>query len=543
MKWRSNRMAFGLLIAAYAVATYVVFTRSAGARARRPITIRFAHWQLERGPPDGIAAVIKRYEELHPQVRVEPMQIPGLTIYGQWMRANLVGGTAPDLMEWGSWFDGTRDIPARYFAPLTSALARPNPYNRGTSQEKIAWVDTFHDKLLGPRRESPDPGQIYGVNITETSFRLFCNVALLRQITGAQAFPKTYDGMRRIFAQIRAYAKRTGRQISPLAGSRDNARTVAEVMFSAPLLGVNQSFDDGGNLYLYNPVVLAAYLQGRWRYSQPEVKAGLELVREVTQAMKPGFLQLRRDDAMVEFLQGQAVFLFFGTYDATTIRELAPFEVVPIRLPPVTPDDPIVGRYVIGLGGEGIGETSLCMFLNAASPHPQEALDFLQFLTSVPGNQLFTDHSLWLPAINDVKLPDPIKNFREYPQGYAFGQAPYDVIGTEVSLVWDRLFYKLCGDQGSVDAYAAALDEEMPRAIRRDLQSEMRNTLLLVKPKDAMIVAFAEMADDSAAGKTAAARQAEIESAQTMSEGLALQMKLTLDQTEETPATGSAPSL
>jgi len=530
---RMKRMGFWLLLLAYGLASYWVFTRSSPLLKERPVTIWFAHWQIERGPPDGIAAVIKRYEELNPRVKVVQLLIPGATIYPQWMRANLAGGTGPDLMEWGAWVEGQKDIPARYFTPLTSELSQPNPYNRGTAEEKIPWQDTFHDKLLAPRRDSPDPGQIYGVNITETSLRLFCNVELLRQITGSVAAPKTYDDLRRILVKVREYAKRTGQSVMGLAGSRDTARAVAETVFSCPLLGVNQRLDDGGNLYLYNRQVLADYLEGRWRYSEPAVKAGLQLVREVTQAMKPGFIQLRRDDAMIEFLRGQAVFLFYGTWDATTLRRMASFKIAPMKLPSVTPSDPEVGRYIIGLGGEGQGETSLAMYLNKSSPHAKEAIDFLRFLTSVPGNQIFTDNSGWLPAVDGVVVPEEIRNFRDYQEGYSFGQAPYDAIGSEVTILWDKYFYKLVGDQGSADQYAAALDQAMPDAIRTDLQAELRTSLVLVKPQDAMIVGWAGLADGDPADGRARTRQHESETGQTMTEGLVLQMRRTLDLTAE----------
>jgi len=37
-----------------------------------------AHWQIERGPPDGLNAIIRRYEELHPRVKVEQVLVPTL---------------------------------------------------------------------------------------------------------------------------------------------------------------------------------------------------------------------------------------------------------------------------------------------------------------------------------------------------------------------------------------------------------------------------------------------------------------------------------
>ncbi|RFC46529.1 MAG: ABC-type glycerol-3-phosphate transport system [Verrucomicrobia bacterium] len=518
------KLGLALLVGAYAGALYWVLTRSEPVIHRREVTIYFAHWQIERGPPDGINAAIKRYEELNPRVHVVQLQIPGATIYPQWMRSNLAGETGPDLMEWGAWLPGQKDIPARYFAPLTAELAKPNPYNRGTSQEKIPWQDTFHDKLLAPKRDSPDPGQIYAVNITESTLRLFCNVELMKEILGRVVVPKNFDDLRKIFAQVQDYSRRTGRTIHGLAGSRDTTRSVAQSVILAPLLGVNQRLDDGGTLYLYNRQVLAAYLAGRWRYSEPAVRAGLQLVRETTNAMKPGFIQLRRDDAMIEFLRGQALFFFYGTWDATSLRRLASFKIQPMKLMQAMPDDPEVGRYVVGQGGEGMGETSLSMYLNKTSRHPAEALDFLKFLTSVPGQQLFTDASLWLPAVNGAVVPEAIRNFRDYQEGISFGQAPYDMIGTEVGMNWDRNFYRLSGENGSAEKFAAALDAEMPAAVRQDLKAELRATLVLVKPQDPVIVGWAGLTGDKAR-----IRREESEAAQTMSEGLALQMKLQLE--------------
>lgn len=529
---KRKHLSLWLLLLVYGYATYWVFTRSSPVIEERPITIRVAHWQIERGPPDGFEAVIKRYEELNPQVNVEQLLVPG-AVYKQWLRTNLAGETGTDIMEWGAWLAGQKDVPARYFVPLTAELEQPNPYNAGTSQEGIPWQDTFHDKLIGARRDSPDPGQIYAVTVTEVSVRLFSNAELLKTITGSTEPPKTYDDFRRILAQTQAYARRTGQPIHGLAGSRDNGLWITNTVFAGPLLGLNYQFDDSGYLYLYNRQVLAAYLEGRWNYQRPEVKAGLKLVREISQATKPGYQQLRRDDAMLEFFSGNAVFLFTGTWDATTIRRTAPFEVKAMRLPPVTPDDPEVGEFIMGIGGEGRGETAMALYLNRTSLHKKEALDFLKFLTSVPGNQLFTNESLWLPAINGVDVPEEIKPFREYQTGYAIGQAPYNMIGSEVSMAWDSNFHELTGEQGDVDKFAARLDEVMPEKIRMDLENEARNALLLVKPQDALIVAHASLADDSAEGRQHRTRQHEMEMGQTMSEGLAFQMKLQLERTKK----------
>ena len=536
MHWRKQRLGLWLLVLAYGLSAYWYLFRVRSMFHDRPVTITMAHWQIERGPPDGFAAVIKRYEELNPRVKVEQLMIPGATtIYPQWMRSNLAGDNGPDILEWGFWMEGGRDIPARYFAPLTAELAKPNLYDRGSSQEGLPWEDTFHDRLIVPRRETPEPGQIYGVSVTDNVFRLFCNAPLLREITGSDQHPKTFDDLRKILAQGREFSRRTGRQVSGFAGSHDHANWIGELIMDGPIIPLYLELDREGNLYLYGREALAGYLERRWNFERPDVEAGLQLMREVALAMKPGSMQSLREDALIEFFRGEALFIFSGTYEATTLRRMAPFKVAAMPMPEVMPDDSEVGRFVIGPRDDGIGDGTSSLYLNRRSAHPKEALDFLRFLTSVEGQQLFTDHSGWLPVANGVVLPDAIKEFRERARGYAFGEGALNNLGSEVNMAWQRNVYLLTSERGSVAAFGAAMDRDAPAAIRKDLRDMIRNTLLLVKPADAAIVAKAALAEVSPDGGRLRLRLRELEAGQTLSEGLASKMALQLEETRGTP--------
>jgi len=76
----------------------------------------------------------------------------------------------------------------------------------------------------------------------------------------------------------------------------------------------------------------------------------------------------------------------------------------------------------------------------------------------------------------------------------------------------------------TAEKFAAAMDRDMPAAVRQDLNAELRATLVLVKPQDPVIVGWARMP-----GEKARIRREESEASQTMSEGLALQMQLQLE--------------
>ena len=73
----------------------------------------------------------------------------------------------------------------------------------------------------------------------------------------------------------------------------------------------------------------------------------------------------------------------------------------------------------------------------------------------------------------------------------------------------------------------------MPVAIRADLKEDVRNTLLLVKPQDTVIIGQANLAAASSDGEKYRRRQAEVETSQTMSEGILYQTRRALDAAKE----------
>ncbi|MEN9592048.1 MAG: hypothetical protein RJA21_507, partial [Gemmatimonadota bacterium] len=126
-----QKIGFGLLAAAFVFAAGRVMFRATGATARTngKIVLRFAHWNLHGGLREAYEQAIAGYEKLHPDIIVEQMPVP-VRVWPTWQRTQLVGGTAPDIIQLGR---GTNDeIVSRYFRPLTAAVLQPNPYNAGT---------------------------------------------------------------------------------------------------------------------------------------------------------------------------------------------------------------------------------------------------------------------------------------------------------------------------------------------------------------------------------------------------------------------------
>ncbi|MBP6506460.1 MAG: extracellular solute-binding protein [Opitutaceae bacterium] len=535
-RWTRSRLALVVLVAAYVASAWWLFVRKTGAEGDGRPTIRIAHWQVERGPPDGLDAVIKRYEELNPAVNVEQVQVPG-PVYLQWLRTNLVGGTGTDIIEYGTFLAGMQDVPARFFAPITAELEEPNPYNRGTPLEGVPWRNTFVDGLYNEQIFAPEIGQIYSVTLTQVTLRVFCNENLLREIVGDDPdfrFPENFDALRKLFVRTQEFARRTGRGVHAIAGARLNAEWTLDMIMNYVLLRKSVELDHEGLLARFPRNVQMDYLLGRWNYHQPDVMAALKMVRELTEQMRPGFIQLERDAAVQEFMRGDALFVLTGTWDATSLRQLASFPVGIHRFPQPDANDPVSGRYYYGRTADGSGLTAMAMYLNKSTPHRAETIDFMRFMTSVEGGQLFMDHSGWISSVRDTRVPADLVPALGIVDGYSAGGG-YMRTGASTAQAFIKNMYKLVGPQGSVEGFVEAVDQDMPVAQRADLETELRNLTNALRPQDAEFMAMRALDRIGPVSAAITARGDSLETSQTLSEINIYQGLTVLAQTAAKP--------
>ena len=148
----------------------------------------------------------------------------------------------------------------------------------------------------------------------------------------------------------------------------------------------------------------------------------------------------------------------------------------------------------------------------------------MHFMTSVEGNQLFTNHSGWLPSIREVKVPPDIEAYRTPLDCYSYGAEYMTGMGSTVAAAVMRNLYLLTETHGSVDQFVDAMEAAMPEAVRADLRKEISNRAIIVRPQDVGIMAAAALSRRSPQdGRQLLARE-RLESSQTQSEGLMLQM-------------------
>ncbi|NJK92573.1 MAG: extracellular solute-binding protein [Blastochloris sp.] len=507
-----NSIGFTLLGACFAYSLFNVATRTAREQDEEVVSIRFAHWQLEAGIRTAFDAVANEYMKLHPNVRVEQILIPE-RVYPTWLTTRLVGQNPPDLVLLGIGMSDERL--ARYFVPLTSEVAKPNPYNKGTDLEQVAWRDTFVDGLV------TSPGIVnlfdyYGVPNSVSTIRLFYNKPLYQKITGKTQPPRNYEELQGVFKAVQEYSKDLPdkQKVLAVAGSKYNSPILMDRLFASQTQKLTLALDRSNVLRVpTNPQI--AFFDGLLDPRDPAMISALRLTRELGQNMQTGFISLAREDATFYFAQERALMITSGSFDLASLVQESDFEVGVAPIPLPDPQDPQFGEYVLGQTSEAETGTNVPFGLAQDSKHPEIALDFLKFMTSQPSNRLFSHTSTWLPSVVGVEVPEVVEPFEPIQEGYPGGIMLRSSGGSEVVRIYDNAFYSLVSKDGSVEKFMDLFLPQYPQAMLRDGKLALKNSLRNVGRHDTTLSALKALAvrgDDTA--ETKALRLAEIQARQ-----------------------------
>ena len=487
-----NLIGLGLLALCFCLSLGRMFARIGHRDAHDGrMTIHFAHWQLESGIRGAFDRLAADYMRLHPDVRVEQIPVPE-SVYPNWLRTQLIGGTAPEIIELGLVNDN--ELLANYFDPVTPYLGQPNPYNNGNDLAAVPWRDTFVDGLSHSYNQ--ELLEYYSIPNTMFTIRMFYNRPLWKAVFGSQAPPSTYEELMDCCQRAAAYRMPDGGSILPIAGSQNNAPWLVQGFFSNQTQLLCYSLAPPGSLLPTNEQLGLAYLAGRWSFHTPAMHDGLELAGSIGQFLPAGFLQLRREDALFAFSQGRALMTVTGSWDAPSIRSQAPFEVGVFNVPVPTSQNPRYGHNVMGTVSEAGANTSLTlgMVKQLSATKTARLIDFLHFLSSREANRQFSADSGWLPVVVGVEVKPEVRPFlprlEGYPAGIAMGVNQSDgpgSLGVETARVRDASMYQLFETDGGPAAFADAMDGAERPAVISDLTKIHQDQLEAIRRQDTTI--------------------------------------------------------
>ncbi|MEO6875159.1 MAG: ABC transporter substrate-binding protein [Opitutaceae bacterium] len=519
---RFRQLGVVVLVTAFAFACYHVTRRAVQRQSR--VTLRFAHWQLEGGIRDAFDAIARDYEVLHPGIHIAQQLIPE-TIYTSWGTTQIIGGVAPDLMEIGKSMGGPEVY--SYFLPITEETDQRNPYNAGTPLAGLPWRNTYTGSMDGLNNT-----EIYGASVFASTTRIYYNVNLLREITGSEEPPRTFEQLLALCAQVRAHAARTGHVLAPLAGSRLYGIVMMDDLLRSQTQRLACEMNPGLRFPTDNTELYLAYLNRQWSLDHPGIRGGAELMRLVSREMPPGFMQFGREESLFYFVQGRALMLMAFSQDATSILRQVNFPVGVFRDPLPEPAATGFGANLVGPNSEGALNVYGPFGIPRSSPHPALAIDFLRFLTSQTENQKFSRLSGSLPVIVGVEPEGFAKNFM--PDGHGFPPAPSLLIGGAGQAFLKQLHW-LTGADASSDVFLHALAGELGAGMRADLDSHRRALQRFVALNDGSIEAARQMLRGPAAAPARSRKYQGLVENQNEQEATAYYIQLRLKQAGRMP--------
>lgn len=512
----TNAIGLLLLVGVFGFAAVQVLSRHRATDTDGTVVIRFAHWQLESGLRDSLDGLARDYEALHPGVRIEQLAVPSRT-YPQWLKTQLIGGTAPDVLQLSRTLDD--EAIARFFLPVTREVEQPNPYNAGTDLADAPWRQTFVDGLIGAMSYRPNLLEYYGVPLSMFTVRMYYNRDLWRKLLGDTPPPADFDAFIALCARIHAHPSAGGNRIIPIAGSQDNAPLLIGNLVASQTQRLARQINLNHTLAVSSADIGLGYLRGDWSVDSPAFADALSIAREVGLSMQPGYEQLGRDDATFYFVQGRALMITTGSWDSPSFRAQAPFEIGVFDVPLPARDHPRYGQNVLGPPSEAATPAGMAFAITRQSPHAAAALDFLHFITSKQGNGRLSQNSGWLPSVINVEPPAEVRPFLPRLDGYVAGfNFTLGGLGASSAQIMGNNMYRLVQPGGSTTDFQNALRSDLARGIREDLQRDARNNLRNLARQDVILAGRLALVRQNPADPALARRVGELTEAQNQQE-------------------------
>ena len=470
------RTYFALLVvfAVFLWSAWVIATFRAQQTPPGSTVIRLGHWQLEASVREGIDEMAREYQKTHPGVVIIQDAIPEGT-YGQWVSTQLMGGTAPDIMQVGAMLPANIWLSYynRYFQPLSRYVNAPNPHNAGTDIADLPLRQTYKD---GMKTAYVTEMQEYmSVPLSLFGVRIFYNKDLLKKLTGRDEAPHEYRDFLAVCEQIRSVTNAvTGQPYIPIAGSAYHFGHWDGMMFSPVTYGAFRRADFNRDGFVGNDETFVAFKTGLLDFYYPPYALWLKMLREVTDYFQVGYTGLGRDEAVFLFAQQRAVFMTTGTWDARSLQEQAKgqFEVGIMDFPIPSRDDPVYGQVVEGRIYESPGG-GFQFGVSRNSKHVDVAVDFLLFLASQKGNEKLNGIIGWIPAIVGTQIDPLLKAFEPHLEGI-YGNANF-TLGGNTAVTWAQRYSLYQVNQISFDDFAKTYTEYYLKNGLEDFMEQQRD--------------------------------------------------------------------
>ena len=478
-----NLLGAAILLGAYAMAVSHMFRIRKEQLSTDSIVLRLTHWQLESGVRDGLELMARKFEQRYfddTGTRIRIIQNPiSERVYRQYVQTQCIGRTAPDIIEIG-FYDS--EYTSRYFLSNSEDVKKPNPYNKGTVSENVAWADTYYDGMQG----SLDQRNLeyYGAGLSTFSIRLFYNKRLFKEALGTDTPPQEYREFIAVCEKLRGWAKAKGNaDFVPIAGAKYQLGIFRDRFTNSMLLDFTLDHDKTFN-GTFNDFwdVLMAYAAEEYSLQDPAIRGGFDLLARMTEYFPPGFMSQDRMESGFRFTQGKAAFITSGSWDAMSFFLQSDFPIGVLDFPLPTPADPEYGKLVRGRQSESGSGAGFRFGVTKFSKHPDIALKFLQFMTTAENNEELNRVMKWLPVITGTKTHPVMVPFAPKPEGF-WGATPlFNYWGfARASMVMEQEQWNFVEHKTTYDQFVGAIQNRVLPELAVDMVGNVKKDRDLIQ--------------------------------------------------------------
>jgi raffinose/stachyose/melibiose transport system substrate-binding protein len=323
-------------------------TSSPTAAPQEKVKLTIGSWRTE--DTDAYTKIIAEFKKKNPNIDIEFKPTKN-TEYNTALNTSLQSGNGPDIIHLRPYAAGAALADAGYLEPLTG----------------IKGMDVFSkDTLLAATGKD---GKVYGVPTVFSSTQVFYNKKIFQKYNLQE--PKTWDELLKTADTLKK------NNVTPFAfGSKEGW-----------ILSLTQ-----GTLgpSVYGTDFMKKILSGDANFKSPEFVSSIKTLKDLTPYFPDNYVGIGMDDMRNMFVTEQAAMMVMGDWEYAVMKKTNPdlqMDVFPV--PPMKADGkPTVTTWVDG-----------SYAVNAKSAHKQEALKFMEFLTTKEFGAL---------AVNELQKPSTI---------------------------------------------------------------------------------------------------------------------------------------
>lgn len=476
-----NYLKYGTVIGLLVFAMFLSLRNHTETMAKPGETLlRIGYFTLDPNFQDFMTEAAEAYTRLHPDIEIKQLRVPR-QVYRQWQRTQIVGEMAPEIMQFSFIDEGVEEMVLHQFVVLDRWVNAPNPYQEGG---EVPWKDTFHDTLSSRDSYNAKIRAYFGIPFVMGGYRLIYNESV-REEWGMPAPPWDYREFIQMADRL-AHEGGVSANDSPkkiLVGSDYSSYVLFRKLFASVTQSLVLELDRDGDLIVNDWETALGFLDQQWSYDTTEVKAGLQLIHEGGKLMNAGFAQIKKPDGMVQFVQKRGMALGSGHSDMSYLPGIAPFKVKATSFPVPDKDDPVYGRFVLGPVTEVHG-TSSATFGVMRSPHQDQAIDFLRFLTGTKMTVLLREKTGWRLAVKEPARGDGSDLKSGYPDTL------YDMMNARSNVMaYRQNFHLLFKSEDGPERFAQIMNRESAAEMVPWLRSQAKELGQSIRQQETALLA------------------------------------------------------